>query len=194
MARTQAKNYDEVRQRILDRSADLFAAQGYANASIADLARANGISRGLLYHYFASKEALLNEMLNSHLDMMTDRVALAASNGETAEDRFRSAVREFVVINAASRSLQIVLLHDLGNLGEDQRVIVVAKQREILQIVRTLIGNLSPETLSDAELTTRTMMFVGMINYTYIWYDPAGPVGPEAYADMAATTFLNGIA
>lgn len=194
MARTQAKNYDEVRLAILARSADLFAAQGYASTSIADLARANGISRGLLYHYFASKEALLDEMLNSHLDMMLARVTDAAEHGHTAEARFRSAVREFVSINASSRSLQIVLLHDLGNLAEAQRAIVTAKQREILAIVKRLIGDLSPDALSSAELTTRTMMFVGMINYTYIWYDPDGPIGPEAYADMAATTFLNGVA
>lgn len=194
MARTQAKNYDEVRQGILDRSADLFAAQGYANTSIADLARGNGMSRGLLYHYFASKEALLDEMLNSHLDMMLGRVSDAARLGLGPEERFRSAVREFVAINAASRSLQIVLLHDLGNLREGQRRKVVTKQREILGIVRRLIAELSPDKPTDSELSTRTMMFVGMINYTYVWYDPSGPIGPEAYAEMAATTFLNGIA
>ena len=160
MARTQAKNYDEVRLAILARSADLFAARGYASTSIADLARANGISRGLLYHYFESKEALLDEMLNSHLDMMLTRVADAAEQGHTVEARFRSAVQEFVSINASSRSLQIVLLHDLGNLAEAQRTIVTAKQREILAIVKRLIGDLSPDALSPAELTTRTMMFV----------------------------------
>ena len=194
MARTQAKNYDEIRASILERSADLFAAQGYASTSIADLARSNEISRGLLYHYFASKEALLDEMLNSHLDMMLACVADAARQGQTAEARFRSAVREFVSINAASRSLQIVLLHDLGNLAEAQRVIVTAKQREILAIVKRLIADLSPDAPSPAELTARTMMFVGMINYTYIWYDPDGQVGPDDYAEMAATTFLTGIA
>ena len=39
----------------------------------------------------------------------------------------------------------------------------------------------------------QTMMLIGMINYTYVWYDPAGPVGPEAYADMVADTFLAGL-
>jgi AcrR family transcriptional regulator len=192
MARTQAKNYDEVRSGILDRSAGVFAAQGYAAASIADLARANGVSKGLLYHYFASKEALLDEMLNSHLDMMLDQVREAAGIGERAEDRFRSAVRRFVAINAASQSLQIVLLRDLKALGEAERAVIVEKQRRILAIVRGLIAELTGA--EGAELTARTMMFVGMINYTWVWYDPDGPVGPDAYADMAAETFLKGVA
>lgn len=36
------------------------------------------------------------------------------------------------------------------------------------------------------------MMFVGSVNYTYVWYDPDGPVGPDAYAEMAADSFLSG--
>lgn len=193
MARTQAKNYDEVRQGILGRSAEVFAERGYAAASIADLARANGVSRGNLYHYFASKEALLEEMLNDHLDMMVDAVGAAAKRGETPEARFRSAVTEFVRINAASRALQIVLLHDLQHLGEEQRAAIVEKQRRILAIVKDLIAALLPEPVPEAELTARTMMFVGSVNYTYVWYDPDGPVGPDAYAEMAADSFLRGI-
>ena len=37
------------------------------------------------------------------------------------------------------------------------------------------------------------MMFMGMINYTYLWYDPKGPVGPAEYADMVADTYLAGL-
>ncbi|WP_164516631.1 TetR/AcrR family transcriptional regulator [Minwuia thermotolerans] len=193
MARTQAENYDEIRQGILRRSATVFAGQGYANTSIADLARANGISRGLLYHYFASKEALLSEMLHEHLDMMLAAVRRAAAGEGGAEMRFRDTVRTFVRINAASKDLQVTLLHDLQNLAEDDRAAIEAKQRDILAVVRDLIAACDPAAGRDRRtLSARTMMLVGMINYTYIWYDPSGPVGPEEYADMAADTWLKG--
>ena len=70
MARTQSENYADIRREILRRSAALFARVGYPNASIADLAKANRISRGLLYHYFDSKEKILAEMLSEHLDFL----------------------------------------------------------------------------------------------------------------------------
>ncbi|WP_417516960.1 TetR/AcrR family transcriptional regulator [Minwuia sp.] len=193
MARTQAKNYDEVRQAILTRSADLFATQGFASTSIGDLAKANGISRGLLYHYFASKDALLDEMLNAHLDMMAASVRAAAAIDSDVEARFRNTVTEFVRINARSQSLQIVLLHDLQNLDADRRRVIITKQRKILQILRNLIADLMGAGVSDDELTARTMMCVGMLNYTYVWYDPDGPVGPDLYAQQAADTFLDGV-
>ena len=47
------------RQQIMDAALELFAQQGYANCSIAQLASHSDISKGLMYNYFESKEALL---------------------------------------------------------------------------------------------------------------------------------------
>ncbi len=194
MARTQSENYPEIRQGILDVSAALFARQGYANTTIADLASANGISRGLLYHYFASKEALLDEMLTSHLDMLLGEIRKAAQEGASPEDRLRNSVHRMVSINAGSKDLQIVLLHDLQNLQPKARKVIVEMQKGILAVVARLIRECDQgRTFDDRQIKAQTMMFMGMINYTYLWYDPEGPVGPDEYADMVADTYLRGI-
>jgi AcrR family transcriptional regulator len=46
---------DERRRQLLERGAELFAAHSYDELSMADIARAAGISKALLYHYFPSK-------------------------------------------------------------------------------------------------------------------------------------------
>lgn len=194
MARTQSENYPEIRREILRRSAALFAAKGYPNSTIADLAEANEMSRGLLYHYFASKEALLQEMLIEHLDFLLSAVEAAAREGAGPDARFRNTVREMVRINAGSKDLQIVLLHDLQNLADPERGIIVEKQKRILDVLSGLIracdhaGKITPRTLR-----AHTMMFMGMINYTYLWYDPSGPVPPDEYAALVSETFLAGL-
>ncbi len=191
MARTQSENYPEIRREILRKAAALFARKGYPNTTIADLAEANGMSRGLLYHYFDSKEAMLFEMLTTHLDDMLATIEAAATVGDSAEDRFRNMVRAMVSMNAESKDLQIVLLHDLQNLQAAQRDEIVTKQRAILAVLRRLIrDNDTVGRTSGRKLKAYTMMVVGMINYTYIWYDPDGPVGPRAYADMVCGTCL----
>ena len=48
----------------MDAALELFAEQGYANCSIAQLASHSGISKGLMYNYFESKEALLKAIIN----------------------------------------------------------------------------------------------------------------------------------
>lgn len=48
---------DERRRRLLDLGAQLFTTHAYDELSMAGIARAAGISKGLLYHYFPSKQA-----------------------------------------------------------------------------------------------------------------------------------------
>lgn len=194
MARTQSENYGDIRREILRRSAALFARVGYPNASIADLAKANRISRGLLYHYFDSKEKILAEMLSEHLDFLLGEVKTAAQRGADAEARFRATVRAMVLINADSKDLQIVLLHDLHNLEPADRAAIVKKQRDIIAILCKLVRACdSRGKISARTLKVQTMMLIGMINYTYIWYDPAGPVTPAEYAEMVSGTYLGGL-
>ncbi len=51
------------REQIIKESLQLFADKGYFNTSISDIATKLKIAKGLLYNYFSSKEALLNEVL-----------------------------------------------------------------------------------------------------------------------------------
>jgi len=191
MARTQSENYPEIRREILRRAASIFARQGYANSTIGDIAATNEISRGLLYHYFESKEALLREMLSEHLDMLLAEVRAAAKRGADLEARLRNTIRAMIEINARSKDLQVVLLHDLQNLRPSDRKSIVRKQKDILAAISALIKAYdNGRRISDRTLMAHTMMFMGMINYTYLWYDPGGPVGPAEYADMVADTCL----
>ncbi|MEN8202804.1 MAG: TetR/AcrR family transcriptional regulator [Bacteroidota bacterium] len=57
------KQFEEMREtrrkQIMDAALDLFASEGYSHCSISKLAAHAGVSKGLIYNYFASKEALL---------------------------------------------------------------------------------------------------------------------------------------
>lgn len=54
--------------QIMNTALELFAREGYAHCTISMIARKAGISKGLLYNYFESKEHLLNEILESGLN------------------------------------------------------------------------------------------------------------------------------
>lgn len=193
MARTQSKHYPEIRENILKQAAGLFAEQGYAGTTIIDLARACGSSRGALYHYFESKEEILFHILQDHVDRLDRLVQEAIRPGDSAEAQFRAIVRTIVLSNAESQNEQTVLLNDLGQLSEAQQRGIVATQRKITEVVSdTLIRMDSGHRLTPRNKKAYTMMLFGMVNYTLTWYDPKGPVSPEAYAEMTADVFTDG--
>ena len=52
------------KEQIMQVALELFASEGYAHCSISKLAESAGISKGLMYNYFESKEQLLAAILD----------------------------------------------------------------------------------------------------------------------------------
>lgn len=64
MARTP-KVVEDRREQIIDAAMHVFAQKGFSKATNKDIAREAGITPGLIYYYFESKEALLNAILEA---------------------------------------------------------------------------------------------------------------------------------
>lgn len=193
MARTRSENYDGIHLGILTNAAALFSAQGYMRSSIADLADACKLSRGALYHYFESKEAILFAILDAHVRAMIQHVETAVSGGGPTLQQFRNVIRAIVEVNAKSPDEQRVLIHDLSFLNEDEQQAIKNLERQLVDIVTDLLVRLDAEgKIVKRTKKVYTMILFGIINYTYTWYDPDGGIGPKEFADMAVELFLHG--
>lgn len=69
MSPRSAEQFNEIReeskQKIIDAALTLFAKKGYENASISMIAKEAGVSKGLMYNYFDSKEDLLQGVITN---------------------------------------------------------------------------------------------------------------------------------
>jgi len=54
----------QTRQQIVDAAFELFANEGFSKSSIAAVAKKAGVSKGLIYHYFDSKQAILEAIFD----------------------------------------------------------------------------------------------------------------------------------
>jgi AcrR family transcriptional regulator len=76
MSPRSKKQFEEMRvsrrEQIMDAALELFAEEGYANCSISRLAKHAGISKGLMYNYFKSKEDLLKAIIKDGISDFSD--------------------------------------------------------------------------------------------------------------------------
>jgi AcrR family transcriptional regulator len=191
MARTQAADYEQRRETIVDKAAALFAKQGFLGASMSSLAAACEMSKSLLYHYYASKEELLYAVMSSHIDQLTDDVEEVMALDQAPNDKFSMLIHAFMNHYVGAADRQKVLLNDLDNLPAAERDIIVAKQRAIIDNMRRLVGEVFGQADSNAEGFVRTMLVFGMINWTHTWFDPQGPVSADALANMVVDLTLS---
>ncbi|PJI95154.1 TetR/AcrR family transcriptional regulator [Luteimicrobium subarcticum] len=71
----------ERRAQILADATRLFAAEGYGDTSMRDVAERVGVSKSTLFHHYATKEDLLRAVLVARDAQIVDRVGLAAASG-----------------------------------------------------------------------------------------------------------------
>jgi len=67
-----AKIREDRKEEILNAALELFANQGVSHATMQDIARKAGISKGLIYNYFTSKEDVCNELMTSFIKHLYD--------------------------------------------------------------------------------------------------------------------------
>ena len=190
MGRKQAANYETRRAVIVDQAARLFATSGFLGASIADIGRACGASKSLIYHYYPSKEDILFEVMDSHLLQLTGAVETVASSAASPERKLKDLTHRFMGAYIGAADRHRVLLNELGNLPAARRIMIVARQRALIEAVERLIAEVRPDLATPRTRRALTMLFFGMINWTHTWFRPEGAVGAEELADLASGLVL----
>jgi AcrR family transcriptional regulator len=108
------------RQDILAAAKQVFAERGYHATTMADVARAAGLSYGSVYWYFESKEVLFHALMASEERALRRHLArtLAAAPEDPPDAAFRAAVRATFEFFEADRDAVKLLLRDATALGD----------------------------------------------------------------------------
>jgi AcrR family transcriptional regulator len=81
---------EATRAALLDEATTLFAERGYAGTSLEDVASASQVTRGAVYHHFASKQALFEAVLDRQEARVTAEVVAAASTADPWDAAMRA--------------------------------------------------------------------------------------------------------
>jgi len=194
MARPRAAGYDDKRQAIIDRSAALFAQNGYDRASMAEVAKACGMSKALLYHYYDSKAALLFDILRDHLQELLDAVG-AVDKGQAPRARLRALVGALLDAYRDADKEHKIQINELGKLAPAKQKQLKDMERELVAVFAAAIAAVNPAIGRDkALLKPVTMSLFGMINWHYMWFREGKALSRADYADMATTLLVEGAA
>jgi AcrR family transcriptional regulator len=101
---------EERRAQILDAALEVFARQGFHEARMDDIAQASGLSKGALYLYYKSKDAIIGALLTSIFNIaMRGSLAVEHADGPV-RDRILEITERFAgEIDRFSRAMPVML-------------------------------------------------------------------------------------
>lgn len=165
MPRASAAEAAETARRILETARDRFSADGFAAASVDDIARRAGVTRGAVYHHYDGKLGLFRAVAAELQREVAARVVSAAEGAQDAAGRLRAGSHAFLDAITADRAARILLVDAPAALGwnEWRRLDAQASGRELRDAVEAL------GTVAPAHVDALTQLLSGAMNEAALW-------------------------
>jgi len=178
MARTQGSRAEITGPLIRDAARRLFARHGYAAVSMRQIAAEVGVQVGTLYSYTADKQALLADLMRSHMEEL-----LAAWQDDPARpalDRLEAFLR-FHIQTSLERPEAVFLSYmELRNLTAENRAQIAALRRRYEDALEAiLIAGQAEGRMAVPDTRLATMALIAMLTGVTNWYREGGRLDQE---------------
>jgi len=193
MARTRAIDYSDKQQTILTAAARLFGEHGFERVSMAAVAVECGFSKALLYHYYSSKEALLDDIIMRHLERLIAAVSTANASASEPRDRLLAMVTAVLLSYQEDADQHRVQQGSQASMSAAKQDTMKALERTLVQQFSDALLQAVPRLQERPEvLQPVTMSLFGMLNWTYTWFKDGGAMDRSHYAEIVTTLMLDG--
>lgn len=119
------KEYEERKSEILDAAEILFISKGYAKTTINDILQTVGIAKGTFYHYFKSKEEVMDAVIRRMIDAGVEAAKKIASDSKlTVQEKLFQMILAQRPNKENNREQMIEELHHVNNAEMHQKSLV----------------------------------------------------------------------
>jgi Transcriptional regulator len=168
---------------LMDAALEVFARNGYRNTRLEQVAEAAGVTKGTIYHYFDTKEALLLSVCRHYQSLAFDRAEdVLRDRSSSASERIRALIRTlFGSVTPRGRLLMALLVrgvaHEVPRVHDDWLANgPVLVWSLIAQLVEE--GQEAGEFRSDADGEIAARVLVSGLMLQLIWQQHADAVPP----------------
>ncbi|KUH79990.1 MULTISPECIES: TetR family transcriptional regulator KstR2 [unclassified Mycobacterium] len=184
------------RDELLELAASMFAERGLRATTVRDIADSAGILSGSLYHHFASKEEMVDEVLRGFLDWLFARYQEIVDTEPNPLERLKGLfMTSFEAIE--HRHAQVVIYQDEAKrlAGQERFSYVEKRNQEQRKMWLDLLnqgveeGYFRPDI--DVDLVYRFIRDTTWVSVR--WYQPGGPLTAEDVGRQYLSIVLGGI-
>lgn len=184
-----------VREQLIDIAAQLFDSKGYVQTSINDIARAIGLGRSAVYHYFRNKEEILAALVESEALTPSHQLQdLMEQPNLTPRDRLRRAIVDGIKRRLSSGSRFILFARLETQIPDELGPRYNQGRRDIYDFyVRCIAEGIECGEFREVDPKIAAFAVIGMANWTSRWYSPAGVRQPEEIGEIIADLALHAL-
>jgi AcrR family transcriptional regulator len=181
------------RQDILRAATTTFARRGYRHTTLEDIANELFMTKAGIYHYFSSKVAILEAIVEQAMVAAEDAVATGTAQRTTPTERLRRALRNYASV-VLEQEAQSVSFSHFDELSSQVQAALNTRRKTIEAALRKVVEEgvaLREFEVKDSHIAVFGIL--GAINWCCFWYDPGGRLSAEALVGELIERVLNGV-
>ena len=187
------------RRQILEAAIRVFARQGFHSARVSDIAEEAGVAYGLVYHYFKSKDEVLNELFTERWSLLLAAIDEVDAQDVPSRDKLRAVANFIVESYRHEPELMKVIIVEVtraaNSFGRTHLPEIRRAYEKIAKIVAD--GQRRGEFRRDVDPLFASMWFYGAIEQLLSGWVfeliPTGDADFERAKDMVTETICGGL-
>ena len=185
-----------MKNRIVETSIKLFDQKGFTATSIKDIVEVLNVTKGTFYYYFKSKQELLRDIhLNYIDDLIEQQEKILGDEEKDCAEKLHGIIYMVISNIRTNKESARIFFREMRHLS-DKHVEEIRLKRNLF---RKNYQNLIESGIRDGEFKTTipadmlTFGILGIMNWSYYWYNPDGDVSEEELAVIFTDIILKGV-
>ncbi|KJC35507.1 TetR family transcriptional regulator [Bradyrhizobium sp. LTSP885] len=195
MARTIGSHGPTTLEAIRKAGVRLIFEQGYEAMSLRQLAAEVGIQAGSLYNHISTKQELLFDLVQDHINDLLRQLDLALEGKTDPVERLRSFVAFHVTYHMTRKREVFIANSELRSLEpKNYDVVVTLRGAYEQRLAQILADGVSEGAFEVVDIQVATFAIIALLTGLCTWYRPGGRLTKEAIVAAHEKLVLSGVA
>ncbi len=187
------RRFTERRLEILRSAAAAFTRNGFAGATMEEIAEQAEMAKGNLYYYFPSKQELLFFCQDYSLTRLNEQADAVVKSKQPVERKLRDLIA--LHVHTVLEELPGSTAHtDFRSLPKEQLRKIVRKRDRYEKSYRKVVeAGVKEGVFEVGDTKTAVWAILGALNWIVQWYSPKGAMSAEQIAEDFGDLFVGGL-
>jgi len=185
------------RTQVLEAGARVFSRKTYDTATMDDIAQELGVSKGVVYYQFRSKEDIFREIISTAISEALRRLIATDERGDPPAERLREAMRELIVYNLDEATPNYYAMMVIGNIralsGSNREQVRDLQRRYQRLVTRIIDEGVAAGVFDVPDSHVTAMSILTAANGVSNWFVPGRSADAAQVAAQVSEQQVRGI-
>jgi AcrR family transcriptional regulator len=183
-----------VRENVLAAAVQLFAEYGYHAAPLRDIARIAGIQAASIYYHYANKEALLVEIMETHMRTLNANLERILREQRDPQQRLYEAIANHIRLHTTYKREFFIIDTEIRALDGDKRGYILSLRDHYEYLLQELLREgMEQQVFRRSDVKVSSYAIIAMCTEVATWFRPDGRLGVQQVIDIYSQIITQGL-